>query len=89
MVEIYFLRRIGRECPATEVVNSAFGHDTNPITGQLHPPAKIDFLHVGKETSIETTQLPENIGPTTERRAADPKNIAGIVILTVIRFHAP
>jgi len=79
-----FGRRIGRERTAAEVVNPALRHDPYPVTGQLHAPAEVDLLHVGEKVGVKAAQRMENIGPAAECGAADPENVAGVVVLALV-----
>ena len=86
MVVKHLRRRSLRQTPPAEVINPAPGLDPHPVTGQLHPPAKVDLLHVGEKILVETAQCPKYFGPAAESSAARPKNIAGIVILPFVPF---
>ena len=70
------------------MVNRALRHDPHAVTGQLHPPAEVDLLHVGKEIAVETAQRPEHVGPAAESRTAHPENVALVVVLTPVLLHA-
>ena len=70
--------------PAMKVVDPALRHDPHPVTGQLHAPAEINLLHVGEKIGVEAAQRMEHIGPAAECGAADPENVAGVVVLALV-----
>ena len=67
----------------------ASGDDAHAPPRQLHPPAKVDLLHVGEEAGVETAHAAEYLRTAAEGCTAHPKDIAGVVVLPPILLQRP
>ena len=77
MVVKHLRRRSLRQTPPAEVINPAPGLDPHPVTGQLHPPAEVDLLHVGEKNPRRNRPSPEILRPGSRKQRRSPKKHRG------------
>ena len=72
----------------TEVIHLALGNVAVAVASVEQSPAKVNFLHVGKEVLVESTHFQIHLAAHHEACAGSPKDVGHLaVVLSVVFLH--
>ena len=85
-VEICLAWVLGRQRPASQVVDRCIGHGADAPPGKAYAPAQVDFFHVGEEIGVEAAALEVYAAADHQCRPCGPVYVGDAVVLAAVGF---